>query len=216
MKVKKLLLGLSLGILCAFTNVDAKSAEIDFALDGETKVGDIINVSMNIDNVNDCSDGIVSVGGYLMYDADSLELVSYNTNNAPYFFTMNEDNKKLAGLDFTLENGINSFTNIYNFSFRVLNDNISTITLKDARLTDTKGYVDTTVESLIISPIKKEVKPIVVEEVKNIQEETIIAEIVNTTEEVVETKETNEEETIISQIVNAISEIVKSIFKLFR
>ena len=106
----KLLLGIiSTSILLSSTNAYALTgnATVDFTGDNIVNVGDTFKVYMNIKDVSGTTDGIISLNGNLAFDTDMIEYVSSNIGNAPYLFQISEEaSYKIAGLDFTLENGI--------------------------------------------------------------------------------------------------------------
>ena len=243
----KLLLGLiSTGILLASTNAYALSgnATVEFTSENNIKVGDTFTVRMNVNNVTDTYDGIVSLGGNLVFDKDMIEYVSTNEIKTPYEFYINEDyNYKLAGLDFTLDKGILENTTVYEFTFKALQEGNTTITLENYKLTDSKDYVNTTVvaknividakEEIVeeVKPVVTEVKEVKVEKVeKNIEtvkpveekEETtekvkeVVIEKVEEKNEIVEEKQEEVKETVITKIATAITNFFKNFSKLFK
>lgn len=156
----KLLLGLTTTlVLLSSTNAFAKSATVEFTGKDTVSVGDTFTVKMNVNNVLDTEDGIVSLDGNLTFDKNMVEYVSSTSENAPYYFDINESaNYRMAGLDFTLENGIKQNATIYEFTFKALQAGNTEITLNNYKLTDTKGYVDTNIVAKNINIESKIVK----------------------------------------------------------
>jgi len=186
------------------------TAKVEFTNNDNIKVGDTFTIRMNVTDIKDTYDGVVSMGGNLSFDSTMIEYVSSKGTETPYLFQINEDyNYKIAGLDFTLDNGIKETLTVYEFTFKALQEGNTTITLENAKLTDSQDYIDT----------------VVLEKKLNIEakQETIIQEMpitnVNTkfetsatkkvvVEEVVETKtEAMEEE------IKVIEENTKEFFK---
>lgn len=197
------------GILFTASPVEAMgNANITFASNTNIKVGETFTVTMNVTDIKDTYDGIVSMGGNLSFDNTKLEYVSSVELNAPYKFYINESyNYKIAGLDTTLENGINKTTNIYEFTFKAIEEGNTSITLENAKLTDSQNYIDTTVISKNII-IEKQVQPIIKNKVIEGKENPIIKEIINNgsdkIEETVDVIETNVENT--SEVKNEVNE----------
>ena len=211
----KLLLGvISAGVLLTSTNAYALTgnATVDFTGKDTINVGETFTVSMNVKDVMGTTDGIVSLGGNLVFDSDMIEYVSTSTEKAPYMFQINENaNYKLAGLDFSLEKGILENTTVYEFTFIALREGNTTITLANQRLTDTNDYIDTTVvgKNINIKVDRKEEK-VEKEEVKT-EKVVKVEKEVKKVETKVEKKETNKQ-----IIINMINKILSKINKLFK
>ena len=117
------------------------SASINFKSEDTVTVGNNIKVYMSIEEVEDANNGIVGVGGKLIFDNEKLEFVEANLVDAPYDFWFNPKSNKLAGLDFTFENAINKDTKIYEFTFKAIATGTTTITLEEAELSDSKPSI---------------------------------------------------------------------------
>ena len=144
----KLIIGTVLtGMLFTVTPVEAMgNAKVIFSSNDNIEVGNTFTVTMSVADINDTYDGVVSMGGNLSFDSDMLEYVSSNGTETPYLFQINEDyGYKIAGLDFTLDNGIRESLIVYEFTFRALKEGTTTITLENAKLTDSQSYIDTVV-----------------------------------------------------------------------
>ena len=170
-------------------------------------VNDTIQVNVKLADIKDTLGGIVAFGGDLKYDKEYLEYVGSTSTSTNYDFMINEKLLRIAGLDFTLENGIKNDSTVYTFTFKVLKEGNTTVDFVNPDVVDVDTTeVETTVEPLTIAlnnvgeekvvETKKEVKTTVKEEVK---------------EEIKEVEENKEEETIKNIIKNIVSNILKSI-----
>lgn len=179
------------------TSVEAMgNAKVEFTSNNNIQVGDTFTVSMSVTDINDTYDGIVSLGGNLSFDSTMVEYISSKGIETPYLFQINEDyGYKIAGLDFTLDNGIRETLTVYEFTFKALKEGNTTITLTNVKLTDSKDYINTTVLG----------KEIIIE-----KEETIITEtpIVETKTETPNTKETSTVKVVETKIENKIEKKV--------
>lgn len=159
-------------------SVDAKSAVVEFESDNTVEVGNVFTINMVVDNI-DSYDGIVSLGGNLSFDKNILKFISSEPITTPYQFHINtEANYKLAGLDFTLDNGIKTRTTVYSFKFEALKEGVAEIDLINEKLTDSQDYLNTSVNSKqiiiksksIIQPQIKVEKNEVVQIVEKVEE----------------------------------------------
>ena len=159
---KKFMIGTILtGILLATAPVKAMgNATVTFTGNNNIKVGETFTVTMNVTDIENTYDGVVSMGGNLSFDNTKLEYVSSKEVNAPYQFQINEGyNYRIAGLDMTLENGIYNTTAVYEFTFKALEEGNTTVTFENAKLTDSQDYINTSVISKEII-IEKEILPV--------------------------------------------------------
>jgi len=117
------------------------NASINFRSSDTVSVGDNIKVYMSLENIEDASSGIVGVEGKLIFDTEKLEFIEAKTLDTPYDFWFNPDSNKLVGLDFTFENAISKDTNIYEFTFKALEEGATAVTLTDAELSDSKTNI---------------------------------------------------------------------------
>ena len=215
----KLIIGTVLtGMLLGASPVEAMgNAKVEFTSRDNIQVGDTFTVSMSVKDINDTYDGVVSLGGNLSFDSTMVEYVSAKEVDAPYDFQINEDyGYKLAGLDFTLDNGIRENVTVYEFTFKALQEGNTTITLVDARLTDSQDYINTVVlgKDITIS-LKEEVvvketvvdKKTEVESDKKVEKHEVVVEKV---EEVIETVETQKQESV-EKIQKAVTKLVSNL-----
>ena len=140
----KIVLGLIAITLLSSTPINVYavgSASVNFKSEDTVTVGNNIKVYMSIEEVEDANNGIVGVGGKLIFDNEKLEFVEANLVDAPYDFWFNPKSNKLAGLDFTFENAINKDTKIYEFTFKAIATGTTTITLEEAELSDSKPSI---------------------------------------------------------------------------
>ncbi len=237
---KGLLLGtIATGFLFSQNSVFALTGNANVELNGNDKanVGETFEITMNINNIQDVKNGIVSFEGNLDFDSDTIEFIGADVASEPYEFYINEDyNYKLAGLDLTLASGIVDNTKIYTFTFKALKEGNTTVTVKNYKLTNTDDYVNATVipktvviekEETIVEE-KTEIEEIIPTEIH--EEETVIQEkIVPETIEKIETKEINKiyevevkentskkEFNLFKNGFNKVSNILNKLFKLFR
>ena len=179
----KILVGLmTIGLLSSTTSVYAMgNATVSFNSDDTVTVGDTFTVKMNVEDIKDTYDGVVSMGGNLSFDNTKIEYISSKEIDTPYQFQINEDyNYKIAGLDFTLENGIKDNLTVYEFTFKALQEGTTTITLTNTKLTDSKDYIATNVVTKEIDIIQKNKN----EELKNIEIPAINTESIKNEKEI--------------------------------
>ena len=231
----KILIGLmTIGLLSSTTSVYAMgNATVSFNSDDTVTVGDTFTVKMNVEDIKDTYDGVVSMGGNLSFDNTKIEYISSKGIDTPYQFQINEDyNYKIAGLDFTLENGIKDNLTVYEFTFKALQEGTTTITLTNAKLTDSKDYIATNVVTKEIDIIQKnkneelkniEIPVINTESIKNEKENTEIVK----QEEVESKKEekntivshqvtTQKEKSLIQKITKSVTNFFQQILNLFK
>lgn len=213
---KKIVLGLIAATLLSSMplNVYAVgSASVNFKSNDKVEIGDSIKVYMSIEDIEDAHNGIVGVGGKLIYDNEKLEFVEAKLVDAPYNFWFNPKANKLAGLDFTFENAINKNTTIYEFTFKAIAEGNANITLDEAELSDSKTEVLTTNvygKDITITErvVKEEVKPVV--ENKVVKTETKKTEAKKTKiKEVVTNKEKLEKVNVV------VHDLLKKLSSLF-
>lgn len=238
----KMLIGLmTLGLLSSTTSVYAMgNATVSFDSNNTVNVGDTFTVKMNVEDIIDTYDGVVSMGGNLSFDNTKIEYISSKGIETPYQFQINQDyNYKIAGLDFTLDNGIKNNLTVYEFTFKALEEGNTTITLTNAKLTDSKEYINTNVVSKKINIVNKdetnekviEVKPIIKtklvdtknetknntetkinnDEVKKIETTTIIQTNNQATKET-----SSQEKNIIEKVVNNLTNFFNKILSLLK
>ena len=179
----KILIGLmTIGLLSSTTSVYAMgNATVSFNSDDTVTVGDTFTVKMNVEDIKDTYDGVVSMGGNLSFDNTKIEYISSKGIDTPYKFQINEDyNYKIAGLDFTLENGIKDNLTVYEFTFKALQEGTATITLTNAKLTDSNDYIAANVVTKEIDIIQKNKN----EELKNIEIPAINTESIKNEKEI--------------------------------
>ena len=224
MKNKFFVGGIVASLLFSSTPVMAKgNATVEFTGDTNIVVGETFKVYMNISNVDNTNDGVVSIGGNINFDATKLEYVSAKNVESPYLIEINEDaNYKIAGLDFTLDNGIFEDTNVYELTFIAKEAGNTVVTIDNVKLTDTEDYMNTTVVAKEIN-IKEETKEIIEEEKvittntndASVEEKTTIKndKIIESINDIV----TNNTKTIILERVNNyFNELITKIFSIFR
>lgn len=156
MKKKILFSTILASILLTTVPVEAQgTANVSLISENRVQVGDTFKVSLQVSDISNTYDGVVSMSGRLTFDKEKLEFISGKAMEKPYQFQMNENTMMIAGLDFTLKNGFYFTTEVYEFTFRALEEGTSTITLQKATLTDSKGYIATTVIDKNIEVVKE-------------------------------------------------------------
>ncbi len=189
MKKKILFSTILASVLLTSVPVEAQgTANVSLISENKVQVGDTFKVSLQVSDINDTYDGVVSMGGHLSFDEEKLEFVSAKPMEEPYQFQMNVNTMMIAGLDFTLRNGLYETTTVYEFTFRALEEGMTNITLEKAKLTDSQGYITNTV----IDKNIEIVEPIEVKEELSIQSPVVVTEEVasnSKTEIVSETRE---------------------------
>lgn len=158
-KNRSILIGLISFFLLFFPfNVFAAgSATVGFSANNSVYLGNTITVTMYVSNVSGVPGGISSVGGYLKFDNSYLEYVSGTGVTSPYTFTIDTAaNYKIAGLDLTMNNLINSSgqTKVFTFVFKAKKLGNTTISFSNYKLTDTNSdIVTTSISSKTISVV---------------------------------------------------------------
>ena len=199
---KGVFVGALVTLLCVPSYAYAKSGAIEFTGNRSVNVGDEFKVNMIIDNIVDAEEGIVGFGGYISFDNNVLEIVDAKGVNEYFDMFRNSNNNKIAGINMTLENGINSRTTVYEITFRGINEGNTTVTMTSAELVDRKAEdLDVNVNGLNVTV--NTVKP-VVEEVKT--EEIVEVKPVKTVNKV---EKTQTQEEVIQETIENKEELVK-------
>ncbi len=158
----------------AITPVKAMgNATIEFSSNNTVEIGETFTVDMIVTDINNTYDGIVSFGGNLDFDESVLEYVSSKGTQIPYLFQINDNAEyKIAGLDFTLENGIRENTKVYEFTFKAIKEGKTSIGFKNAKLTDSKDYINTVVLSndIIVNLKNNEIVDVEINKVKDVKQ----------------------------------------------
>lgn len=140
-------------------------------VEGKTNatVGETINVNLKLENIQDTIDGVVAIGGDLKYDKEYLEYVGSLDINPNYKTEINEKILRIAGLDFTLENGIKEDSAIYTFSFKVLKEGNTSVTFENPEVVDT----DASAIASNVLPLNITINSVNQEEVKTPEIKTV-------------------------------------------
>jgi len=191
--MKKILNSILLVITLLFISINNVKAEgvisVNYISKDSITEGSIINVDININNVSASTDGkMYSLGGYIDFDDEYLEFVSFEGKNG-FDALINEKNYKIALIDYTLSKGSNSGI-IGTITFKTIKSGETTIGFRNASGTDLDKNMEVKFDSKKINiksnETKKEIKE-VKKETKNIK----TTKNVKTTK-VVETKEVKE------------------------
>lgn len=230
---KGIFVGALVTLLCIPSYAYAKgTGSVRFEGNKNVNVGDEFKVNMVIDNVSEAEGGIVAFGGYISYDKDLLEIVDAKSMNGYFDVVRNKNIDKIIGLDYSLENGIYDRSNVYEITFRSINEGNTTITLRDGELVDKNAEeldVNTTGLNVIVTKVlepvveeKTEVKPVytvvneekvdtqevVVDNTIEIKEDTDVKETVKITKKT--TKKTKKVE---KNLLKLVSKFIKKLFK---
>ena len=147
-------------------------------------------------------------------------------NDTSYEFAINEDILRIAGVDFTLKNGIKEDTTVYTFNFKVLKEGNTKVSFDNAEVVDKDASVikhtnkdlditintqEETKEEEIVEEVKQEVKNDTKEIKKEIKETK--EEVKEEKEETPIVEETKEEKTNVFKEI--IKNIIDAIIKIF-
>lgn len=204
---KGIFVGALVTLLCIPSYAYAKgSGTIRFEGQSNVNVGDEFKVNMVIDNVVEAEEGIVGFGGYISFDKDLLEIVDAKTANEYFTVTRNKNINKIAGIDYSLANGIYNRSTVYEITFKGLAEGNTNVTLTSAELVDRKSNeLDVTTNGLNVKINKKEdVKT--VENVKKVEK-------VQTQETVVKNTDENKEEIVVEKTVKDTKKAAKNTIK---
>ncbi len=117
----------------------ASSATVGFSGKTEVEVGTEVSFNLNVSNVVDTVGGVVSIGGYVVFDKDYFEYVSASSDGAPYSVSINtKNNYKIGGVDNDMTHGItgNGPTKVMTFKFKALKEGETELTMSDLRISD--------------------------------------------------------------------------------
>lgn len=206
-------------LVLAPTMVNAKSANIDFDGIDTTNVNDMITLSVKVNNIKDAN--IVALGGDIIYDPAYLTLVSTKSISNNYNFMdnkINDGNIRIAGIDYTMNNAINSDSKVYTLTFKankagntkVKFENADLVDIEEVNIDTTNNVKEVTIKDVEVEDVK-EVAPVKTVETKKVVEEKVEVKE-DTKEEVKETKKDN----IVTSIFKSIADFFKSIFDLLK
>lgn len=231
--------------LAAFTLALAPVKADGFAtinVEGKTQVnvGETITVKLNLHDINETKDGVVAIGGDLKFDNEYLEYLESSDLNNNYKMDINEKILRIAGVDYTLKNGIKDDSAIYSFTFKVLKDGETSISFENAEIVDVDAseVVTNNVPLNItinkkeeVTPIVEEVKEVKTPEIKDLKNEEKSEVIVKNEikeptkedkvieeakEELVEEKISENKESFVSSVASAILNFFNIIINLFK
>ena len=185
--MKKIFNSILLVITLLFISINNVKAEgvisVNYISKDSITEGSIINVDININNVSASTDGkMYSLGGYIDFDDEYLEFVSFEGKNG-FDGLINEKNYKIALIDYTLSKGSNSGI-IGTITFKTIKSGETTIGFRNASGTDLEKNMEVKFDSKKINIKSNETK----KEIKEVKKET---KNIKTTK-VVETKEVKE------------------------
>ena len=163
-------------LFTAMTNVKAEgTVSANYISKDKITEGDIITIDINISNVSLSSDGkIYSFGGYIEFDKEYLEFISFEGKNG-FDGLINTNNYKIALIDYTLSKGTKMGT-IGTISFKALKSGSTTIGFRNPSSTDLEKNMDVTFSSKTINIKSKQVVN-TKKEVKKVTTETIKEEV---------------------------------------
>ena len=169
---------LSGALLLVPTIVNAESANIAITGESTANVNDTVTLNVKVNNIDDAS--IVAVGGDIFYNPEYLTLIDTKSVSTNYKFDGNQiknGNYRIAGVDYTMENGINVDSVVYSLVFKANKVGTTEVSFKNAELVNTNAKViNSTTTSKVLNIIEKE----------TINNNVVVS---NTTNEVINTKE---------------------------
>ena len=211
--------------------VQAKSATMSVVGPDKVNVDDTFTVNINVSDILDAKDGIVAIGSDIIYDSNTLELVSAKAVNDNYGYQnhiINSAKSRFVGIDTTLTKGIKNSTNVYSYTFKALKDGNATIKLDNIELVDSDAdELDYLInnKNITIESAKQEVVEVLEEKENKVEElpkveKTTNASIIkeeNNTQLVEEVKDDNSNvnETKVVELTNENTENKKSIGSFF-
>ncbi len=191
--MKKIFNSILLFITLLFISIYNVKAEgvisVNYISKDSVTEGSIINVDININNVSASTDGkIYSLGGYIEFNSEYLEFVSFEGKNG-FDGLINEKNYKIALIDYTLSKGSNSGI-IGTITFKTIKSGETTIGFRNASGTDLEKNMEVKFDSKKINIKSNETK----KEIKEVRKETKNIKTTKNvkTTKVVETKEVKE------------------------
>ena len=90
---------------------------MSFSGSSSTVVGNNIEVTLQVSNLNGIEGGIAAVGGRISFDSNYLEYVS-SQSLAPYTISYASGSGKIAGLAFSEDTRIKSSTSLIKLTFK--------------------------------------------------------------------------------------------------
>lgn len=151
--------------LLAPTIVSAESANVAIVGENTAYANDTITLNVKVNNIDDAD--IVAVGGDILYNPEYLTLIDTKSLSTNYSFDGNkisDGNYRIAGVDFTMENGIKSETAIYSLVFKANKVGQTMVSFKNEELVNTNAKVISSTTSSKVLNIKE--KEVANEEVK--------------------------------------------------
>ncbi len=140
----------------------AAAATVGFSGKTEVEVGTEVTFNLNVSNVIDTVGGVVSIGGYVVFDKDYLEYVSASSDGAPYPVSINtKNNYKIGGVDNDMTNGITGSgpTKVMSFKFKALKEGETELTMNDLRISDMDNKFPANLVPLKIKIVPKKSTP---------------------------------------------------------
>ena len=152
-------------ILLAPTAVNAASANVAITGENSAMVNDTITLNIKVNNVLDAD--VVAVGGDILYNPEYLTLIDTKSVSNNYSFDGNlitDGDYRIAGVDFTMENGIKTDSIVYSLVFRTKKSGNTEITFNNAELVNTNASViNATTTSKVLNINEKQVAKEIVE-----------------------------------------------------
>ncbi len=136
--INKILLSFIL-LFALVTNVNAAGTiSATYTTSGSLTNGSTISVNININSVTGSSDGkLYSFGGYVVYDPEYLQYVSFEGKNG-FTGSINTANNKIALADYSMSTGASSGV-IGTLKFKALKSGTTTLNLTTPSGTDSNS-----------------------------------------------------------------------------
>lgn len=122
-------------------SVFASSAQIGLSGNSSIYVGNEIDITMTVSNLNVGDNGLQGIEGRLSYDTNLLELVS-SSNLAPFAINLSSTNK-IAGVSFSPDTNIRGNSNIMRFRFRAKSVGTAKVSIGEIILSDGTKFSST-------------------------------------------------------------------------
>ena len=162
--------------------VNAESANISIVGNNEAYLNDTVTLNVRVDHIEDVEEGIVAIGGDIVYDNEYLELVSATPAQNPYRFDGNSisaNTYRIAGVDFTMNNGIKSDTIVYSLVFKTNKLGQTKVSFNNADIVNVnaKNIEGSTISKFVNILAKEEIKQEIVETMKEVNNIVVLPTI---------------------------------------
>lgn len=185
--MKNTLFKITLFLILLFTAITSVKAEgtisANYISNKKVTEGDIISIDINISNVSSEDGKMYSFGGYIDFDKEYLEFISFEGKNG-FDGLINTKNYKIALIDYTLSKGTSNGT-IGTITFKTLKSGETTLSFRNpsgtdkisnltVKFSDTKIKINTKEVVKKMNDVKKQTKKTSVKETKTEVKEEVV------------------------------------------